>query len=235
MDYKDYQAGLKEDWFWFLGKTEFIGLLLNQLNLPKKIKILNIGAGTGNDIHQIKKFGKVFVLDIDKKALNLIPDSLVEEKVIADACNIPYPDNSFDVVVSFDVLEHIKDDIKVVSEVRRILRPGGFFVFTVPAYNFLFSAHDKYLDHFRRYNKYQLTSLLKNFQRIKLGNWFFFLFIPIALYRLINKNREYKFVTFSKMLNLLGRGILSLENYLFKKGLRYPFGLSFYGVYKNNE
>lgn len=238
MDYKDYQAGFKVNGFWLFGKTEFIGLLLKQLNLPKDINILNVGAGTGNDIHQIKKNGNVFVLDIDQKALDLIPDNLVKEKKVANACEIPYPENSFDLVVSFDVLEHIEDDHKAVSEIKRVLKPGGFFVFTVPAYSFLFSAHDEYLDHYRRYNKLQLIDLLKEFKKIELGSRFFFLFIPIALdrliNRLINKNREYKLVKFPKIINVIGCWILSFENYLFKKGLRYPWGSSFYGIYKKD-
>lgn len=234
MDYKDYQSGYKGNGFWFFGKTEFIGLLLEQLNLPKNINILNVGAGTGNDIHQIKKNGNVFVLDIDKKALDLISDNLVVEKKVASACNIPYPENNFDIVVAFDVLEHIEDDHKAVSEIKRVLKPGGFLIFTVPAYSFLFSAHDKYLDHYRRYNRSNIKKLLKDFKKIQLGNWFFFLFIPITLHRLINRNREYKLIKFPKILNLLGCGILSFENYLFKKGLRYPWGSSFYGIYKKD-
>lgn len=235
MDYKDYQIGLRDNNFWFYRKTEFIGILLKKINLSKNLKILDIGAGTGNDVNQIRKFGSVFVLDIDKKSLDLIPDNLVEEKLVADACNIPYPDNIFDVVVSFDVLEHIKDDFLVVSEIKRVLKPGGFFIFTVPAYNFLFSAHDKYLQHHRRYNKRGLLYLLKDFKKIELGNWFFTLFLPVALQRLINKNRLYKPMKISKWMDFIGNKILGFENFLFKKGLRYPFGLSFYGIYKKNS
>lgn len=235
MDYKDFESGLDENNFWFLRKTEFIGIILKKLNLNKNIKILNIGAGTGNDISEMRNYGNVFVLDVDEKALNLIPDDLVEEKILADACNIPYPNNSFDLVVAFDVLEHIKDDAKVVFEVNRVLRPDGYFVFTVPAYGFLFSSHDKYLDHYRRYNKKKILSLLHQFKKIELGNWFFALFIPVAIQRLITKNKKYKPVTFTKIMDFIGNNILTLENYLFKKGVRYPWGLSFYGIFKKNK
>ena len=235
MDYKDYASGLRANNFWFYRKTEFIGILLEKLKLNKNIKILNIGAGTGNDIETIKKFGQISVLDIDKKVLDLIPNNLVKEKVIADACNLPFDNNSFDLVVSFDVLEHIKNDNQAVLEIKRVLKFNGLFVFTVPAYNFLFSSHDRYLEHFRRYNKKQIQKLLNSFDKIELGNWFFTLFLPISVHRLINKNNNYKLIKISKITDFFGNKILKLENLLFKYGIKYPIGLSFYGIYKKKN
>lgn len=240
MDYKDYLADAQGNNFWFYRKTEFIGILLDNLKLNKDIKILNLGAGTGQDLETIKKFGDVSVLDIDSRALDLIPDNAVENKILADACDTKLPENSFDLILAFDLLEHIKDDKKAVLEVLRLLRPGGYFVFTVPAYSFLFSAHDKYLEHYRRYNKKDLLSLFNNlsFKKIELSNWFFFLFPVIALYRLAIKklkikHENYKIIVIPKFWDFIGNiTILNFENFLFKKGVRYPFGSTFYGIYK---
>ena len=236
MDYKDHAAGLKGNNFWFYRKTEFIGILIERLKLNKNIKILNVGAGTGNDIEMLNKFGKVVVLDIDPKALNLIPDGQVEEKIIGDVCCLNLPHNSFDMVVAFDVLEHIKDDDLAVDQIKHFLKPDGIFIFTVPAYSFLFSSHDKYLGHYRRYNKKDLISLFQKFEKIELGNWFFFLFPIISLHRLINKNRKYKEIKIPKIIDFIWNNIiLKNENLLFKFGLRYPWGSTFYGIYKKSN
>jgi len=240
VDYKDYVANAQGNNFWFYRKTEFIGILLDNLKLDKNIKILNIGAGTGQDLDTIKKFGTVTVLDIDQKALNLIPDNIVEKKILADACDTKLPESNFDLILAFDLLEHIKDDKKAVLEVLRLLKPGGHFVFTVPAYSFLFSAHDRYLEHFRRYNKKDLINLFGNlnFKKIELGNWFFFIFPAIFCYRYIIKilkikHEKYKIVVINRFWDFIGNiTILKFENFLFKKGMRYPFGSTFYGIYK---
>ncbi len=166
-----------------------------------------------------------------KKAIDCIPDNLVFEKKVADVLSIPYEDNFFDIIVSFDVLEHIKEDQKAVKEILRVLKPGGSFVFTVPAYNFIYSGHDKKLNHFRRYNKKTITNLLKDFSDSSLGYWFFSFFVPVAVLRLfetkISSQRR-----IPSFLNKLAYKILSLENWLMSKGLRFPFGLTIWGQCK---
>jgi len=49
-----------------------------------------------------------------------------------DVTRLTYPDQAFDLVTSTEVFEHVADDLKGFREVRRVLRPGGHFVFTVP-------------------------------------------------------------------------------------------------------
>ncbi|MBD3231372.1 methyltransferase domain-containing protein [Candidatus Dependentiae bacterium] len=66
-------------------------------------------------------------------------------------------------VVAFDVLEHIKNDHLAVKEITRVLKKGVIFIFTVSALNFLYSHHDKFLEHYRRYDKDSLKKLLNDF------------------------------------------------------------------------
>jgi SAM-dependent methyltransferase len=77
-----------------------------------------------------------------------------------DAQRLPFDDNSFDVATMLDVLEHLSDDCQALSEVRRVLRPGGALVMSVPAYQKLWSAHDEALHHFRRYEYHGLRRVL---------------------------------------------------------------------------
>jgi len=154
MDYKDYQSGKVKLDFWFRAKNDLIEkLLFNQFPKKKKLKILNLGAGTGSDLEILNNFGEVYVIDVEKKALDLIPDNLCVEKKICDACKLIYKDDFFDLVVSFDVFQHIENDEIAIKEAYRVLKKKGILFFSVPALQKLYSSHDKALEHKRRYSK----------------------------------------------------------------------------------
>lgn len=235
MDYKDLQAGLDKELFWFKGKNNFIDILLSKNLNNKNLKILDIGSGTGDDLNIINKYGNTFVIDINQEALDLIPNNLIHEKKVGDITNISYPDNYFDLVLIFDVLEHIENDQKALEEIKRVLKPGAILMFTVPAFNFLYNKHDKYLGHFRRYSKKNLKNLINNdFEIITLSYWMNLLFIPALIQRKIlnffyfKKNLELK----SNLINKIFYKILSFENFCIKKGVKFPYGLTLYGVCK---
>ncbi|AKU16501.1 class I SAM-dependent methyltransferase [Luteipulveratus mongoliensis] len=79
----------------------------------------------------------------------------------ADAMKIPINDGSLDLVVAYDVLEHLEDDDRAVEEIHRCLRPGGAFLISVPADPRLWSAHDEAVGHVRRYTRPELIGLLE--------------------------------------------------------------------------
>ena len=237
MDYHDFQVGMNSTHFWVKGRMRLIEILLNRLPGDRKNrKILDVGTGVGEYLSLIKQFGNVYAVDVDQHALDLIPQDLVIEKRLADACNLPYEEKNFDVVVAFDVLEHVKNDQNMVDEMLRVLKPGGYFVFTVPAFNALFSEHDRVLKHFRRYNKGQVDKLFGSFTKVDLGYWFFLLFFPAALKRILTKRSRTKnsLERIPKILNKTFTHLLSLENWLIEVGCKLPFGLTIYGIYRKN-
>ncbi len=122
----------------------------------------------------------------------MINDDLVVEKKQADACALPYPDGFFDLVLSFDVFEHIENDQQAAGECFRVLKNDGFLLFSVPAFQWLYSSHDRALEHFRRYNKQTIRSITKEAKTTRLFFWNAILFAPIALIRLIKKNKPAK-------------------------------------------
>lgn len=231
MDYKDYKAGCCSA-FWFRAKNDFISSLLSKnLKGRSRLKILSLGSGTGDDLKILSSYGDVYVTDIDEKALSLIPDGLYFEKVCADACSLPYESGFFDVVTSFDVFEHIKDDSKAVSEAYRVLKDGGFLFFSVPASELLFSSHDIALGHERRYNKKTLGKLFSSFPEKRFGFWNFFLFPPLLLFRLFKKNSEPKtdFFRLPKFIDSLFYFLLKAYTFLFGIGIPLPFGVTLAG------
>src|SRR5207344_2586845 len=80
--------------------------------------------------------------------------------VRADATRLPIGPAGLDLVVAFDVLEHIEDDKAAVRGVFEALRPGGTFLIAVPADPALWSAHDEAVGHVRRYTRQTLHDLL---------------------------------------------------------------------------
>jgi SAM-dependent methyltransferase len=80
--------------------------------------------------------------------------------VRADARCLPAASGAFDLLVAFDVLEHIEEDHLAAAEIRRVLRPGGTALCAVPCDMALWSAHDEASGHFRRYDRAGLAALI---------------------------------------------------------------------------
>jgi SAM-dependent methyltransferase len=73
---------------------------------------------------------------------------------------LPYPDASFDVVCAFDVVEHVRDDVRALAEIARVVRPGGTVVLSVPLYMKAWTFFDDLVGHCRRYEPAELETLL---------------------------------------------------------------------------
>lgn len=232
MDYRDLEQNIGSDHFWFRGKRGLIRILLEKAGLPRGASILNLGAGTGDDLEVMGAFGRIHAVDCEQAALDSIDPLLVAEKLLCDATRLPYPDASFDAAVAFDLLEHMEDDAAAVNEIARVLKPGGAFVFTVPAFGFLFSAHDRQLGHLRRYTKGMLRELLAPwFERFEMGYWMSTLFPFIASARIMEKKRG-KASSSAGPLNGLFSLALSMENRLIALGIKMPVGSTIYGVFR---
>lgn len=233
MDYKDRELGIQPDFFWFRAKRRLIGRLVRRETGGRRARILNLGAGVGEDLSVIAAHGDVTVVDIDPRAIALIPPELVREKRVMDARSLEYPDGSFDLALAFDMLEHIEDDRAALREIHRVLRPGGALIFTVPAFPLLTSAHDRVLGHKRRYTKRLLRERLRDFQIESLGYWSCALFFPLALQRLFDKGTGAKKPTyfhFPALVNSLCYGIMAGELLLMDIGLPLPIGSSIFGI-----
>ena len=127
----------------------------------EKLKIINIGAG-GEISYHIKKHLKnrnyidYIEIDIDEKRN---PDYVLD---IQNMYLIN--DEEVDVVFCLEVLEHVQNPFKAVSEIYRILKPGGVIIGSVP---FVFPIHDEPDDYFR-YTKYGISYLFRDFKCLKL-------------------------------------------------------------------
>ena len=91
------------------------------------------------------------------------------------------PKQPSSLILMMDVLEHVDDDIGLAAEYIRVARPGTQLVATVPAFNWMWSAHDEFLEHRRRYTLLALQAVLRQAGlRIDGARYLYGLLLPIA-------------------------------------------------------
>jgi ubiquinone/menaquinone biosynthesis C-methylase UbiE len=116
------------------------------------MNVLNVGAGQGSFTRLLEGRGyEVISADVTDPALEVLRARVGGEVVHADMTALPFSDATFDAVVAGEVLEHIEDDGKAISEGARVLRPGGVLVVSVPAHPTWFGPSDEWAGHVRRY------------------------------------------------------------------------------------
>ncbi len=240
MEIEEYNKMYKfeEHCWWWVGRRAIIKHLLYILKLDS-INILDVGCGTGANLNFLQKYGDILGVDFSKEAKKFC--KMRGYKIVqANAEKLPLKENTFDLITALDLLEHL-DDNMAISEFYRVLKPDGYLILTVPAFTFLWSKHDEALHHKRRYNKNQLKNVLKSngFTIKKLSYWNFFLFLPIAIIRLIKRNMKNKTITsdvkeIPKIINDFLIFILKIESYLISH-INLPIGISLVCVGKVNK
>lgn len=175
---------------WFAGRTRAILKYLDAEvgpPVPGKIrKILDIGSGAGNMAHHLAQYGQVFGIDYNPRPLPVAQQRGLP--VMQGSGNeLPFLANTFDLVALLDTVEHIPDELGVLYECQRVLKPGGKLIVTVPAFMWLWSYNDEINAHQRRYTAPELQQKLElcglHVKRISYNN--FFLFPAIAGIRVI--------------------------------------------------
>jgi SAM-dependent methyltransferase len=178
------QALLEDRHFWYAARRRQV---LRVLPSPQQVgaRALDLGAGSGGNTGMLVDAGYAAV------ALEHHPIAagLAKERgrtvVRGDGHRLPFPDETFELVLACDVLEHLADDTVAAREVRRVLTPGGHLVATVPADPTLWSAHDVALQHHRRYTRAGLEELIlgAGFALESLDSWMVLLRPVVALRR----------------------------------------------------
>ena len=134
---------------------------------------LDIGAaGGGNTAALIKAGIDATALEQDETGVQICKHRGVPA-VQGDARSLQFASQSFNLVIAFDVLEHIDNDVLAISEIHRVLRPGGWFFVAVPLDETLWSPHDTAVGHVRRYDKGDLLAKLRRsgFSIRDQGSW----------------------------------------------------------------
>lgn len=145
----------------------------------------DVGAGDKYFAQKLTFIKNTTVIAIDKQYKELI----IDEKGILCLCDISMiKKESVDILIMMDVIEHVEDESLFLLEVFSKVKLYGLIIMTVPAWQFLYSSHDVFLNHYRRYNRYQLRSLLKK-RGVVIEQCYYFYF-TLFLVRVITKFLE---------------------------------------------
>ncbi|HYA88064.1 MAG TPA: class I SAM-dependent methyltransferase [Nitrospirota bacterium] len=125
-------------------------------HVPKSGRILDIGAGTAPVSPDL---GRTVVADISAEAMKNVE---AESKVVTSITGMSFDAASFDCILCSEVLEHIPDEERAVSELRRVLKQRGVLVVTVPFQKRFWAEDDEFVGHVRRYDPGELEKRLRS-------------------------------------------------------------------------
>lgn len=222
--------------WWFVYRQNVLKFVLKNYlaSLKKDSAIIDIGCGTGGNLQLLSKdYTNIAGIDNNKCAIEYCKNKGLSNVRHGELPNLEnVPDESIDLFLLFDVLEHVEDDKLSIEVLRNKLKPNGYILLTVPAFSFLWSQHDKDFHHKRRYNLKQIEKILTDCEfKIIKGCYLYFMLFPIILIaRLLKKVfKKYSgaddFQLNNSFLNKIIIKLLSIEIKLLKI-FNYPFGSS---------
>jgi SAM-dependent methyltransferase len=235
---------LEDHHWWFVGRRRIlrqeVDRSLRALAPPPAgvPELLDIGCGTGVMLGELAEFGHAQGTEMESAAVEYCRRRGFEDVSVAETPPLPFADCSFDVVTILDVLEHIDDDVGMVVEMRRLLRPGGRMIATVPAFPALWGQQDEISHHKRRYVRSTLTRCIESgglrLERLTYFNTL--LFPPIATVRLLRRlgpprdgvTSDFEATGTGRVNDLLGAVFSAEARWLKRRSL--PVGISLMAV-----
>lgn len=219
--------------FWFRSRNQLILWALDRY-FRGIDSFLEIGCGTGFVLSGIEHAFPGLHLsgsEIFSNGLNYAKGRISRCGLFQmDARDIPF-EAEFDVIGAFDVLEHIAEDICVLSEMYRAIRPGGGIILTVPQHAFLWSQADEHACHVRRYSARDLRNKVQQagFSIVRVTS-FVSLLLPLMMFSRLRRRDPDK--AYDQLAELKIGGVtnwvlgkmLDLERSLICMGLSLPAG-----------
>ena len=216
MDLKETEIlgdGVADHWY-YSSKASMLEQIVGSI---KKTKILDIGAGSAffsKHLLEHTDAQECMCLDISYPENS---QSTIHNKAIY-FCRDTKPYDA-DLVLLMDVLEHIPDDIAFLQSFVNQLPSGTRFLITVPAFQFLWSGHDVFLEHQRRYTLKQLVQVIQQCGLVPEKQFYFYgLVFPLALitrladkFSMQNQVPQSKLIKHHPLMNWLLKKICALE------------------------
>jgi SAM-dependent methyltransferase len=179
----DRMAAHDSTHWWYRARRDILAeYLAREGNLPANARILEIGCGTGHNLPMLAAFGSVEAIEIDPAAREIASARLGSPVGAAPLPELSGVDRgAYDLIAVLDVVEHIEDDVAALKAMATCLKPGGKILITVPAHQWMWSAHDVVNHHHRRYSKKALLAAIQaaGLKPGKLG-YFNSLLFPLA-------------------------------------------------------
>ena len=230
--------------WWYRGRRRIIRAELDRLPLPADASVLDAGCGSGRTLEELSPYGEVYGIELDPGAADVARARGRGEVQIGRLEELPWEDGRFDLITCLDVIEHTPDDRVTLRELRRVSRPGGFLLVTVPAYQGLWSTHDVANHHYRRYSRSRLRAAARDagWGVVRMTSFNGLLLAPAAAVRLAERRRlrepdsDYKpeLTLGPDWLNSLLEQPLRIEARWLASGRTMPAGLSLLAVLENS-
>jgi SAM-dependent methyltransferase len=219
--------------WWFVGRRDLFARLIREMGLPPEAKVLDVGTSTGTNLRMLRDMGleRVEGLDLSEEAIRWCAAKGLGRVSRGSICDMPFPSESFDLVLATDVIEHVDDDRQALDEVRRVLRPGGKALITVPAFTSLWGLQDEVAQHKRRYRRAGVVSLASQAGFVCTRDFYFnyLLFVPIYLVRRLLALTGVRLESENQLNSpLLNRLLLAIFRFDIRSAavVRPPFGVS---------
>ena len=225
---------VEESHWWYCGRRKIIQTFVERIRARMKTsnpRILDVGCGTGANLKMLGLLGQAEGVDISDQAVEYCKRRGLGSVKLGAIEDLPYEDQSFDIITALDVLEHLDDDVAGLQEMRRVLRPDGRLLLFVPAFMFLWGVQDDVSHHRRRYRLPALKKLLEEggfeVERSSYANFTFF--VPVLIVRTlmrwfgIRTATEYE-INIKKMNTPLS-WLFAAERFVLASG-GFPFGVS---------
>lgn len=235
---------MEEDYWWYRGLRVLLRELLKQY-APRdhRSRILDAGCGTGANLRLLAEYGEAWGVDIAPEAIAFcrVRGGADERTLVGSLLELPFPDECFELAFSFNVICNIEHDSAAFAELNRALIPGGRMIVQLPAYRFLWSAHDVAVGHKHRYTAGELRDKVS-----RAGFAVEFLtYLNVALFPLMalarfarrpgaNGSAHSDLVPLPRPLNRLLARVFTTEMRAASR-MRFPYGLSLLVVAHKNS
>jgi SAM-dependent methyltransferase len=202
--------------WWYRERRALLALALRRLAAAgtRPGRALDIGAAGGGNTRVLRSHGwRPLALEYSEEGAEVAHERGLAV-VRGDARLLPVASSSIDLVVAFDILEHIVEDDLAAAEIRRVLAPGGTALVAVPADMALWSEHDAAVGHVRRYTRSSLEAVMAKagFEIDEVKSWNVLLRPAIRIYR--RRSDGSSLASVPPFINTTLHAVVALERYL---------------------
>ncbi|MES2598945.1 MAG: class I SAM-dependent methyltransferase [Verrucomicrobiota bacterium] len=228
-----------EEQHWWYAVLHQLVLAEMRTRVKPGAAVLDAGCGTGGMMARMAGWDAKGV-DISPAAVWHCQERGLHEVTQASVCELPFPDASFDLVLSLDVLYHQQvDDISALKEMARVLRPGGILILNLPAMECLRGAHDAAVCGSRRYTVCHMRNLFRAHRlTVKMIHyWNAWLFLPLLAWRWWSRHAPKGRSDLRRLPTWVNRTLM-MAGHLDARLCRYvrpPFGSSVFAVVHRSE